>query len=215
MKLSSNNNIANQCKTINVYLGINNNKSNNNHWLFKDSKVINKVYNVSSNVSNNDNITDNNNNNNDNRKKNSNNIDNNNYNNNNANDNNNGNDNNDNSNSNNINENDNNFATNDYEKSNHNNTNNKTANNKNKSNFRINRRKKSVYIVRDSMVKEVNSFELPKSMRHKYSVRVRFNPSVKTSCVNDHVKPIIRNQMADRKTLHTGTNDLSSDKTPA
>ena len=51
-------------------------------------------------------------------------------------------------------------------------------------------------------------------MAYKYSVRVRFHPSAKMSCINDHVKPVIRNQEADRIILHTGTNDLSSDKTP-
>ena len=63
------------------------------------------------------------------------------------------------------------------------------------------------------MVKEVNGFELSKSIKHKYSVRVRFHPLAKTSCINDHVKPVFRNQEADI-ILHTGTNDLSSDKTP-
>ena len=65
------------------------------------------------------------------------------------------------------------------------------------------------------MVKEVNGFELSKSIKYKYSVRVRFHPSAKTSCINDHVKSVIRNQEADHIILHTGTNDLSSDKTPA
>ena len=74
--------------------------------------------------------------------------------------------------------------------------------------------KKSVYIVGESMVKELNGFELSKSIKHKYPVRVRFHLSAKTSCINDHVKPTIRNQEADHIILHTGTNDLSSDKTP-
>ena len=73
--------------------------------------------------------------------------------------------------------------------------------------------KKSVYIVGDSMVKEVNGFQLLKSIKHKYSVRIRFHPSAKTSCINDHVKPVNRNQEADHIFLHTGTNGLSSDKT--
>ena len=64
------------------------------------------------------------------------------------------------------------------------------------------------------MVKEVNGFELPKTMKHKYSIRVRFHPSAKTSCINGHVKRVIRNQEADHIILDTGTNDLSSDKTP-
>ena len=96
----------------------------------------------------------------------------------------------------NINENYDNIATNDKEKINYDNTNNKNVNNKNKSNFKNNtKKKKSVYIVGDSMVKEVNGFELSKSIKHKFSVRVRFHPSAKTSCINDHVKPVIRNQL--------------------
>ena len=62
------------------------------------------------------------------------------------------------------------------------------------------------------MVNEVNGFELSKSIKHKYSVRVRFHPLAKMSCINDHVKPVIRNQEADHIILHTRTNDLSSDK---
>ena len=63
------------------------------------------------------------------------------------------------------------------------------------------------------MVKEVNDFQLSKSVKHKYSLRVRFHPSAKTSCINDDVKPIIQNQETDHILLHTETNDLSSDKT--
>ena len=63
------------------------------------------------------------------------------------------------------------------------------------------------------MIKEVNGFELSKSIKHKYSVRVKFHPSAKTSCINDHVKPVSRNQVADHIILHTRINDLSSNKT--
>ena len=123
--------------------------------------------------------------------------DNNNKNNNNSSNNNgNGNDNNINNYKYNINENDNNLATNDYGKCNHDNTSNKVGINKSKSNFKINTRKKSVYIVGDSMVKEVNGFELSKYIKHKYSVRVTFHPFAKTSCINHHVKPFIQNQEA-------------------
>ena len=64
------------------------------------------------------------------------------------------------------------------------------------------------------MVKEVNGFELSKYIKHKYSVRVTFHSSAKMSCINHHVKPVTQNQEADHIILHTGTNDLSSDKTP-
>ena len=206
IKLSSNNNFLNKCKTINDNQGINNNdKSNINPLRIKD-KVISKVNNESSNVSNNNKINDDNNNN-----SNNNNNDN-----NNTNDDNNDNDNKDNNSNNkyNINENNENLATNNQEKRHYDITNNKIANNKNKSNFKINIRKKSVNIVGESMVKEVNGFELSKTMKHKYSIRVIFHPSAKTSCINDRVKTVIRNQEADHIILDTGTNDLSSEKTP-
>ena len=60
------------------------------------------------------------------------------------------------------------------------------------------------------MVKEVNGFELSKSIKHKYSVRVRFHPSTKTSCINDHVKPVIRNQEADHIILHNDIVNLAA-----
>ena len=37
---------------------------------------------------------------------------------------------------------------------------------------------------------------------------------METRSTNDHVKLVIRNQEADHITLHTDTNDLSSDITP-
>ena len=199
IKLSSNNNFLNKCKTINDNQGINNNdKSNINPLRIKD-KVISKVNNESSNVSNNNKINDDNN-----DKSNNNNNDN-----NNTNDDNNDNDNKDNNSNNkyNINENNENLATNNQEKRHYDITNNKIANNKNKSNFKINIRKKSVDIVGESMVKEVNGFELSKTMKHKYSIRVIFHPSAKTSCINDHVKTVIRNQEADHIIFDSGTND--------
>ena len=64
------------------------------------------------------------------------------------------------------------------------------------------------------MVKEVNGFELSKSIKHKYPVRVKFHPWAKTSCIDDHIKPVIQIQEADHRIVHTGTNDLSSGKTP-
>ena len=198
IKLSSNNNFLNKCKTINDNQGINNNdKSNINPLRIKD-KVISKVNNESSNVSNNNKINDDNNNN-----------SNNNNDNNNTNDDNNDNDNKDNNSNNkyNINENNENLATNNQEKRHYDITNNKIANNKNKSNFKINIRKKSVDTVGESMVKEVNGFELSKTMKHKYSIRVIFHPSAKTSCINDHVKTVIRNQEADHIIFDSGTND--------
>ena len=51
IKLSSNNNSPFKCKTNNDNLGINNNKSHNNTFKIKDTKVISKVNNDSGSVS--------------------------------------------------------------------------------------------------------------------------------------------------------------------
>ena len=73
IKLSSNNNFPNKCKTINDNQGINNNnKSNINPLRIKDI-VISKINNESSNVSNNNKIDDDDDNNNNNNNKNNNN----------------------------------------------------------------------------------------------------------------------------------------------
>ena len=64
------------------------------------------------------------------------------------------------------------------------------------------------------MVKEVNGCELSKSIKHKYLVRVRFHPLAKRNCINDHIKSVIRNQEVDHIIFYTGTNDVSSNKTP-
>ena len=74
--------------------------------------------------------------------------------------------------------------------------------------------KKAVYIVGDSMIKEVKGYELAKSIKLKKTVKVRSHPSAQIRCLNDHVKPIIRNGDADHVILHIGTNDLRSEKTP-
>ena len=67
IKLSSNNNFPNKCKTINDNLGINsNNKNNNSPLKIKDNKAVSKVNNDSSNVGNNNKINDDNKNNNNN-----------------------------------------------------------------------------------------------------------------------------------------------------
>ena len=74
--------------------------------------------------------------------------------------------------------------------------------------------KKAVYIVGDSMIKEVKGYELSKSIRLKKPVKVRSHPSAHIRCLSDHVKPVIRNGDADHVILHIGTNDLRSEKTP-
>ena len=54
---------------------------------------------------------------------------------------------------------------------------------------------------------------MTKNLRHKYLVKVRSYPKAKVSCMADHVKPTIREEIPDNIILHTGTNELRSEKT--
>ena len=75
--------------------------------------------------------------------------------------------------------------------------------------------KKTVYILGDSMVKKLNGYLLKKKVRHKFLVNVRPFTGAKVSCMVDHVKPTIRDDKPDIRhhvILHTGTNDLRSEK---
>ena len=47
--------------------------------------------------------------------------------------------------------------------------------------------KKVIYIVGDSMVKELKGYELVKCIKHRKQVKVRTHPSTKIRCLNDHV----------------------------
>ena len=74
--------------------------------------------------------------------------------------------------------------------------------------------KKSIYIVGDSIVKELRGYELSKSIKQKKLVKVRTHPGGKTSCLSDHLKPVMRSRDCDHIIIHVGTNDLRSEKTP-
>ena len=54
---------------------------------------------------------------------------------------------------------------------------------------------------------------LQKNVRHKFFVKVRPFSATKVSCMVDHVRPIILDDKPDHVILHTGTNDLRSEKT--
>lgn len=74
--------------------------------------------------------------------------------------------------------------------------------------------RKAIFIVGDSVIKELKGFELSKSIGHKKPVKVRSHPSAQIRCLTDHIQPIIRNKDAEHILLHIGTNDLKSEKTP-
>ena len=63
------------------------------------------------------------------------------------------------------------------------------------------------------MVKKVNSFLLTRNINHKFLVKVRSFSSAKVNCMNDYVKPTLRDFNPEHIILHVGTNDLNSERT--
>ena len=74
--------------------------------------------------------------------------------------------------------------------------------------------KKVIYIVGNSMVKELKGYELAKCIKHRKQVQVRTHTSAKIRCLIDHLQPIIRNNDAEHVILHIRTNDLKYEKNP-
>ena len=86
----------------------------------------------------------------------------------------------------------------------HNNNNNNNDNNNNN---------KYVFILGDSIVKNLNGFLKTKAINNKCILKVRPFSSAKVRCMYDHLKPKIRYVNTDNIILHVGTNELNSEKT--
>ena len=71
---------------------------------------------------------------------------------------------------------------------------------------------KTVFIIRDSMIKKVDGYLLKNSIKHKYLVKVRPFLAAKAVDMFDYVKPIQRDFVPDAYILHIGTNDLTTEK---
>ena len=71
---------------------------------------------------------------------------------------------------------------------------------------------KTVFIIRDSMIKKVDGYLLKNSIKHKYLVKVRPFLAAKAVDMFDYVKPIQRDFDPDAYILHIGTNDLTTEK---
>ena len=65
----------------------------------------------------------------------------------------------------------------------------------------------------DSMVKKLNGYLLTKKIKHRGIVKVRLFITVKFSCMQDHVKPTIRDINPQQIIIHVGTNDLKTERT--
>ena len=74
--------------------------------------------------------------------------------------------------------------------------------------------KKAIYIIGDSIIKELKGYELAKFIKYRKKVKIRSHPSGEISCLNDHIQPILRSHDTEHVVLHIGTNDLKYEKTP-
>ena len=72
--------------------------------------------------------------------------------------------------------------------------------------------KEKVFILGDSMVKNVNEFLLTRNLNHKRLMKVRSFPVAKVRSLHDFVKPTIRDFNPNHIILYVGTNDLNSEK---
>ena len=70
--------------------------------------------------------------------------------------------------------------------------------------------KKNIVVLRDSMIKHVNRYDMSKKLENCKVYLKSFSGS-KVRCMKDHMKPSMR-EKPDHTILHVGTNDLNSDR---
>ena len=74
----------------------------------------------------------------------------------------------------------------------------------------ISNNKKFVFILGDSIVKNLNDFLIMTTNNNKRVVTTRPYSSMKVYCLYDHVKPALRAVNLDNIILHVRTGDLNS-----
>ena len=77
----------------------------------------------------------------------------------------------------------------------------------------INQKKKSVFILGDSMVNHLNRYEISCKLPSKCKVYVRDFPGIKMRGMKGYLKPALR-ENSDHFILQVGTNDLNSERSP-
>ena len=71
---------------------------------------------------------------------------------------------------------------------------------------------KRIYILGDSMIKNLRGWEISKKLKNA-NVYVKHFAGAKVRCMKDHIKPSLR-EKPNHIVLHVGTNDLVSDRNP-
>ena len=78
---------------------------------------------------------------------------------------------------------------------------------------KINKGKRSITLIGDSMIKNIQGHRMKQGMSSGDKVFVRCFAGAKTECMNDYIKPSLK-YYPDVVVLHVGTNDLRGTKTP-
>ena len=74
--------------------------------------------------------------------------------------------------------------------------------------------KKTVFLLGDSMLRNVNRYRVSKLTKHKFKVKSRFYPGARSQNMKHHVKPTVRSSEVDQILLCVGTNNLVTENTP-
>ena len=74
--------------------------------------------------------------------------------------------------------------------------------------------KKKVFVLGDSMVKHIKGWYITKKLENKHKVYIRQFAGSKRICMNDYVKPCIRENNPHHIIFHVGTNDIPTSKDP-
>ena len=89
-----------------------------------------------------------------------------------------------------------------------------TSNTKSNPSMQQKEHKKFVFIIGNSMVKDIDDYLLTGSIKRKFIVKVQPFSSVKTVGMRDYIKPAKRDFDPSLYLLHVGTNDLWLEDTP-
>ena len=75
------------------------------------------------------------------------------------------------------------------------------------------RNSRNITILGDSLLKDIKPYKMRQAMYSKDKVYIKSFPGATTECMRDYVTPSLKFN-PDLLIIHTGTNDLRSDKTP-
>ena len=75
-------------------------------------------------------------------------------------------------------------------------------------------KRRKFFVLGDNMVKHIQGWDITKKLENKHKVYIRQFAGSKIICMNDYVKPCIRENNPDHIIFHVGTNDIPTSKDP-